>query len=272
MTSNSLPINYKETNMAYDGDLIYLDYNATTPVDPNVADTILPYLFQNFGNPSNGYILGTTAKAAVEQSRELVSDLLQCDAEEIVFVSCATESINMSLRGAAVSSRRRNSMANHIITAKTEHIAVLNVCRYLETEGFQVTYLDVDEFGQISTEVLLNAITPSTCLISLMLANNETGTILDIATLCAAAKKKKSDIIFHTDCSAAIAKILVEVPILGVDLLTMAAHKIYAPKNCGVLYVRKGKLISFTNFIILRRRIRKVYVWSWSGAWYACWH
>eukprot|EP00455_Lapot_gusevi_P000770 TRINITY_DN10342_c0_g1_i3.p1 TRINITY_DN10342_c0_g1~~TRINITY_DN10342_c0_g1_i3.p1 ORF type:complete len:419 (+),score=117.90 TRINITY_DN10342_c0_g1_i3:64-1320(+) len=231
----------KEEGFGEDEDeILYCDYNATTPVDPEVVDAIMPYLFQHYGNPSSSYKIGVSVKAALETARAEVAALLECTPQEILFVSCATESINLALKGAAASQRATHG-GNHIITCATEHVAVLEVCRYLESQGFSVTYLPVDEQGLISESDLVAAISDQTILVSIMHANNEVGTVQDIARLARAAKRVQPHLLFHCDASQAAGKIEVNVTqICPVDLLTLAAHKIYAPKNCGVLYVRQG--------------------------------
>jgi len=214
---------------------IYLDYNATTPVDPAVAEAMRPCLMGIFGNPSSDHWYGAQAKKAVEKARARVARLLGCGAEEIVFTSGGSESNNMAVKGAALANR---SSGNHIITSSVEHPAVMEVCRYLEGEGFDVTYLEVDEYGLVSPEDLRKAISPRTILISVMLANNEVGTIQPVRELAGIACENK--ILFHTDAAQAVGKMPVDVAELGVDMLTVAGHKLYAPKGVGVLYIRSG--------------------------------
>ncbi len=214
---------------------IYLDYNATTPLDPRVAEAMRPYLEEHFGNPSSSHWYGTQTKTAVEQARSQVASCLHCLAEEIVFTSGGSESNNYAIKGVAFANRHKG---NHIITSATEHPAVYEVCKYLEKNGFQVTYLPVDETGLISAQELANAISPQTILISIMHANNETGTIQPIAEVSALARER--GILVHTDAAQSIGKLATDVRELGVDLLTVAGHKIYAPKGIGALYIRSG--------------------------------
>jgi cysteine desulfurase NifS len=214
---------------------IYLDYNATTPIDPEVAEAMHPYLFEYFGNPSSSHWYGTKTKKAVAESRRQVAALLSCSSDEVVFTSGGSESNNYAIKGAALANLEKG---NHIITSAIEHPAVLEVCKYLTEKGFQVTYLPVDEFGLVQTQELERAITPQTILITIMHANNEVGTIQPLAEIARIAKKH--DIVFHTDAAQSVGKILTNVDDLGVDLLTVAGHKLYAPKGIGALYIRSG--------------------------------
>ncbi|MCK4312914.1 MAG: aminotransferase class V-fold PLP-dependent enzyme, partial [Candidatus Cloacimonetes bacterium] len=182
--------------------LIYLDYNATTPIDPEVAESMLPYLNEYFGNPSSSHRIGMQAKRAVEKARNQIADLLNCQTYEIVFTSCGTESNNYAIKGTAFANRSRG---NHIITSTIEHPAVTEVCKYLETQGFEITYIPVDEFGMVEPRDIETAITSKTTLITIMHANNEVGTIQPIEEIAEIAKKKK--IIFHTDAAQSIGKI-----------------------------------------------------------------
>ena len=218
---------------------IYLDYNATTPVDPLVARAMKPCLERIFGNPSSSHWYGVQARKAVEEARGQVAGLLNCDPEEIIFTSGGSESDNMAIKGAAMAKR---DSGNHIITSSIEHPAVLEVCSYLEGEGFRVTFLDVDETGLVDPEELRRAITPHTILVSVMLANNEVGTIEPVRELARIAAEQ--DILFHTDAAQAVGKIPVDVRELEVDMLTVAGHKLYAPKGIGALYLRGGVSIS----------------------------
>lgn len=217
---------------------VYLDYNATTPIDCEVAETMIPYLKEHFGNPSSLYAYGTEARKAVERAREQVADLLHCMPEEIVFTSGGTESNNFALKGAAFANRRKG---NHIITSLVEHPAVVEVFSYLEARGFQATYVSVDDTGLIDMEELKQAIRPDTLLVSVMHANNEVGTIQPICEISHITKRH--GIIFHTDAAQSVGKIPTNVEELGVDLLSVAGHKVYAPKGIGALYIRKGTIL-----------------------------
>ena len=214
---------------------IYLDYNATTPIDPRVADAMLPYLYENFGNPSSSHAYGTAAKLGVEGARREIADMLGCKSEEVIFTSGGSEANNLAIKGAALAHRSRG---NHIITSAIEHPAVLEVCTFLETQGFKVTYLAVDEFGMVDPAEVESAITPTTILITIMHANNEVGTIQPIKAISDIAHSH--NIIVHTDAAQSIGKIPVRVDELGVDLLSIAGHKLYAPKGIGALYIRTG--------------------------------
>ncbi len=214
---------------------IYLDYNATTPIDPRVADAMLPYLQTHFGNPSSGHALGVTTKKAVELARRQVADTVGCRIEEIIFTSGGTESNNHAIKGVAHAYRKKG---NHIITSMVEHPAVIEVCRYLEEHGYTVTYLPVDEFGLVDPGQVEKAITSQTILVTIMHANNEVGTIMPIADIGKIAHKH--DILMHSDCAQSVGKIPVTIEDLGVDLLSIAGHKLYAPKGIGALYVRSG--------------------------------
>jgi cysteine desulfurase len=217
---------------------IYLDYNATTPVDPKVLESMLPYLQSNFGNPSSSHGYGRIPKVAVEKSREQVADLIAADADEIIFTSGGTESDNHAIIGTALANKEKGK---HIITSRIEHPAILEPCRYLERLGFEITYLPVDRNGLVHPENVKAAIKDETILITIMHANNEVGTIQPIEEIGKIAKEK--DIPFHTDAAQSCGKIEVNVDKLQVDLMTIAGHKTYAPKGVGVLYVRKGTAI-----------------------------
>lgn len=214
---------------------IYLDYNATTPVHPQVATLMEKYTKTHFGNPSSSHWFGIKAKEGVEKARKQVASLLGSLPEEIVFTSGGTESNNFAIRCAAETFRHKG---NHIITTRIEHPAVIKPCRYLEQHGFEVTYLPVDEYGRVNPLEVKKAIKPSTILITIMHANNEVGTIQPIAKISEIAKKK--NILVHTDAAQSVGKIPAKVKNLGVDFLSIAGHKLYAPKGVGALYIRKG--------------------------------
>ncbi|GAB4376302.1 MAG: hypothetical protein Kow0042_22470 [Calditrichia bacterium] len=214
---------------------VYLDYNATTPIDPRVADSMIPYLYNHFGNPSSSHVFGAEAKKAVTRARKQVAEMLGCQVDEIIFTSGGSESNNLAIKGVAFAYRHRG---NHIITSSIEHPAVLEVCHFLEENGFRVTYLPVDEYGRVSPKAVQNAITTQTILISVMHANNEIGTIQPLQEIAEIARKQQ--ILFHSDCAQSVGKIPVRVSELGVNLLSIAGHKFYAPKGIGALYVQSG--------------------------------
>ncbi|MBN1350770.1 selenide, water dikinase SelD [candidate division KSB1 bacterium] len=214
---------------------IYLDHNATTPIAPQVADAMVPYLHEHFGNPSSSHWYGIQAKKAVEKARGQLARLLGCEPDEIVFTSGGSESNNFAIIGVAQTYRNRG---NHIITSAIEHPAVINVCRFLQQSGFEVTYLPVDKYGWLNPVDLKSAIKPDTLLISIMHANNEVGTIQPIQELADLAKEH--NIIFHTDAAQSVGKIPCKVHELNVDLLSVAGHKLYAPKGIGALFMKRG--------------------------------
>jgi cysteine desulfurase len=222
---------------------IYLDYNATTPTDPRVAKAMLPFLEEHFGNPSSAHSFGVTTKKAVNKARDQVANLIGCKTNELIFTSGGTESNNHALRGYAFANRDKG---NHIISSAIEHPAILNVCDYLEKYGFEVTRVPVDKYGMIDPSDVENAITEQTILISIMHANNEVGTIQPIKQISEIAHQQ--NIVVHCDAAQSLGKISVNVDELGIDLLTIAGHKLYAPKGIGALYVKDG--IVLENFMI----------------------
>jgi cysteine desulfurase len=217
---------------------IYLDYAATTPTHPEVVKAMLPYFTDAFGNPSSIHSLGQETKAAIEEARDKVARLIGARSEEIVFTSGGTEADNFAVKGVAYANRQRG---NHIITTSIEHHAVLEPCKFLEGQGFEVTYLPIDKYGLVDPEDVRKAITDKTILISVMHANNEIGTIEPIPEIAKIAQRQ--EIYFHTDAVQTIGHIPVNVDELGVDLLSISAHKIYGPKGIGALYIRKGTRI-----------------------------
>ncbi len=214
---------------------IFMDYHSTTPVDPRVLEEMIPYFTEDFGNAaSRNHSFGWRAEEAVERSRERISSIIHCDPKEIIFTSGATESNNLAIKGVAEMYAEKG---DHIITCVTEHKAVLDTCKRLEKEGKRVTYMPVDKYGQIDLDELRKEITDKTILISIMFANNEVGTLQRVHEIGKIAKEK--GVLFHSDAVQAVGKIPVDVQAMNVDLMSLTAHKIYGPKGCGALYVRK---------------------------------
>ena len=217
-------------------DAIYLDYNATTPIDPQVAAEMLPFLNQHFGNPSSIHSFGARTKMAIETARGRVATAIGAQPDEIVFTSGGSEANNMVILGVA---RLLRDRGNHIITSAIEHPAVIEPCKALEQDGFRVTYLPVDELGRVAPKDVESAIGPGTILISIMHANNEVGTIQPIREI--ARLGRDAGVLVHTDAAQTVGKIPVDVGELGVDFLTVVGHKIYAPAGIGALYMRAGR-------------------------------
>ncbi|OOM80353.1 cysteine desulfurase NifS [Clostridium sp. BL-8] len=221
---------------------VYMDYSATTYVKPEVLEEMLPYFTEKFGNPSSFYGISRETKRSIDKAREQVAEALNCLPDEVYFTGGGSEADNWAIKGIASAHKNKG---NHIITTKIEHHAVLHTCAYLEKNGFEVTYLDVNEEGFINLEDLKNAITDKTILVSIMFANNEIGTIQPIKEIGEICKEK--NIFFHTDAVQAVGNVPVDVKDMNIDMLSLAGHKIYGPKGIGVLYIKKG--IKIDNLI-----------------------
>ena len=221
---------------------VYMDYSATTYVKPEVLEEMMPYFTEKFGNPSSFYGISRETKRAIDTAREKVAKGLNCLPDEVYFTGGGSEADNWAIKGIASAHKNKG---NHIITTKIEHHAVLHTCQYLEKNGFEVTYLDVDSEGFINLDDLKNAITDKTILVSIMFANNEIGTIQPVKEIGEICKEKK--VFFHTDAVQAVGNVPIDVKEMNIDMLSLAGHKIYGPKGIGVLYIKKG--IKIDNLI-----------------------
>lgn len=223
---------------------VYMDYSATTPVKQEVLETMSPYFTEHYGNPSSLYTIGQESKAAISNARRQVASIIGADEKEIYFTACGTESDNWAIFGTADAKKGKGK---HIITSKIEHHAVLHSCQQLEKQGYDVTYLDVEPDGTINPQALKAALRADTVMVSIMMVNNEVGTIEPIKELCSVTKAFNKEIIFHTDAVQGLGKVSIDVKELGIDLMSMSAHKIYGPKGVGGFFIRKG--LRITNYL-----------------------
>lgn len=221
-----------------------MDYSATTPVKQEVLETMSPYFTEHYGNPSSLYTIGQESKAAISNARRQVASIIGADEKEIYFTACGTESDNWAIFGTADAKKGKGK---HIITSKIEHHAVLHSCQQLEKQGYDVTYLDVEPDGTINPQALKAALRADTVMVSIMMVNNEVGTIEPIKELCSVTKAFNKEIIFHTDAVQGLGNVSIDVKELGIDLMSMSAHKIYGPKGVGGFFIRKG--LRITNYL-----------------------
>lgn len=223
---------------------VYMDYSATTPVKQEVLETMSPYFTEHYGNPSSLYTIGQESKAAISNARRQVASIIGADEKEIYFTACGTESDNWAIFGTADAKKGKGK---HIITSKIEHHAVLHSCQQLEKQGYDVTYLDVEPDGTINPQALKAALRADTVMVSIMMVNNEVGTMEPIKELCSVTKAFNKEIIFHTDAVQGLGNVSIDVKELGIDLMSMSAHKIYGPKGVGGFFIRKG--LRITNYL-----------------------